>query len=381
MFPIATSLVPPMKCQLNGFWRITPIAGSRRFSATLWVYLDIGTGLRQRSVVSVQTVSGGRCLAREPSGATSGAADETTDSLPEVSVDSAVENEVHGKVDRLQQVKGRQGQIVDVRCFTRRDVLEKVEDLGWNEEQDVHDDDDDQRQRDPIGRLTVVPRRVALHAHAHRPAQGENQMRVAEDENKKRDEDSDGEVEPHVDRFDGLVLHHRSFDGEVNDGTVLTFEAEQCLPEVARNVEESTGDEDDSERRQGKCLSNELFALERIADCEESTERHADRQPRACQNERVDDRRTVDEIDQPEVEVRIAEASGSDIGAWQNGDTYQHIGYSETNKSVVSGLFHALHGVRQTLLTEHEKVEQVAYETKHSYDEHDLCVDDLLNRC
>ena len=101
-------------------------------------------------------------------------------------VDGAVEDEIKREVDRLEEIKNGDSEVVQVGCFAGCHVAEEVQHFGGNEEDDVHDDDDDQRQGDPVGDVAVPAGCACIRPHLGRSTQGEAQVGVAEDQDRER---------------------------------------------------------------------------------------------------------------------------------------------------------------------------------------------------
>ena len=121
-------------------------------------------------------------------------------------------------------------------------------------------------------------------------------------------------------------------------------------------MEERADDEDDDQGHDRKRLPYKLSGLQGVTDRHESTGCHGDSEPAARQDEGVDDRLSVDSVEQPEVVIVIGETSGSQKRVRQDGDADEHVRDSESHEAVMSGLFHAFHGIHEALPAQDEQV-------------------------
>ena len=143
---------------------------------------------------------------------------------------------------------------------------------------------------------------------------------------------------------------------EINDHPVRALERRNGFLQKSGNVEERADEKDDDQGRDGERFPDELSGLEGVTDRHESTGCHGDSEPGARQDERVDDRLSVDSVEQTKVVIVIGETSGFQKHVRQDGDADEHVRHGESHEAVMSGLLHALHGIRQTLPAQDEQV-------------------------
>jgi len=138
-------------------------------------------------------------------------ADDATHHVLEVRVDGRVEDEVDGKVDRLEQVPHRHRDVEDLRfvgCLDSQ-VNEEDQQFGGDKKGDEEDDNDDEGEGDTMSCLFTAyasgpprhglpERKGRLVAREHRRAQRADEVSVAEDEHAQRHDDAENEVRPRV---------------------------------------------------------------------------------------------------------------------------------------------------------------------------------------
>jgi len=284
----------------------------------------------------------------------------------------------------LERIGDGQGEIVGVDVSSVGDghFAHEVHQFGGHDQREVHRHDDDQRQRDAIGRADVTsaarpptahPTSGRLDAHAQRAAQLGDEVDVAEDETHERRQDADHEVGPVVGALDVRVLGQPADVREVEVATLAARNGADPLSsssaltspissrllqtycrysirftavaddrstepsdpirgngadpvaEEARHVGEDADGEDDGERERGEGPADDLAGVQRVANGDVAADGHRDRQPRAGHDERVDERVAVRRVDDAHVVATEAERRGANVGARKHRDTEQRV--------------------------------------------------------
>ena len=188
------------------------------------------------------------------------------DAAPEVRVHDAVQQEVDGEVERLQRVGDRHGRVEFARSirYVNDDLTQKVAQLGRRDEQHVHDDDNDERQRDAVRRLRVgrlsAPGPVVQTSHPDRPAQRVDQVQIAEREGNERHEDGDCEVRPKVGIPELRVPLQVAFVHVEQGAAFLTIDGNETSVPEPWQVADSARDKDEKPSGAGKGCSDYLCA-------------------------------------------------------------------------------------------------------------------------
>ena len=181
-------------------------------------------------------------------------------------VDDAVQQKVDGEVERLQRV-GEGHDRVELSRAVRHahdDITQEVAQLGGRDEQHVHDDDHDERQRDAIRRLRVgllsAPGRVVHTSHPRRLAQRVDQVQIAEREGDERYEDGDGEVGPQEGIPELWMQLQVAIRREEHGAAFLAIDADETIVPEAWQVADDASDEDEEYGSAGERCSDHLGA-------------------------------------------------------------------------------------------------------------------------
>lgn len=208
--------------------------------------------------------------------------------LPEVTIDGAVEREVDGEVERLQDVRHRGDDVTDV---TPRPVrIDVTYDFRRRHEHQQHQNDDDQRQRDAIVTLLVIAHVTATAApEGARLPEFAGQPRVTEDEYQEWDEV--GKNWPNPFDVERQISLHRS----VGDPAYLVYAVsgkaaagrDPQVHEVRQRYDQRTQvRQHDRRRRFGD--GDGVACSERVDDDHIPTDGQHDDQPRARHQEQID---------------------------------------------------------------------------------------------
>ena len=159
--------------------------------------------------------------------------------MPEVGVGGAIEDEVAREVDALQRIDDGDGQVVSVEERARLDQFdEEGGHFCGRDEQHVHEDDDDEDQRDTVGALRAAVRRPVAPATRRRPTQRPDQVTVTEGHDEQRTHDRSAEVEPVVGGAQPAAVCHQGGHDVLHAVALLARHAGGGVRPVSRQVDE-----------------------------------------------------------------------------------------------------------------------------------------------
>ena len=285
-----------------------------------------GQRLSQQSVASRAPLAAGAAAAvRQRRHA---ADEQVAYRVAEVDVERAVEEEVDGEVDRLQRVRDDERDVVG-RVSGGGDDVEQAEQFGRPDEDEEEEDDGDERRREAVADVGGRRRRRRPALERGGAAQRRDQPHVAVGEQDDRRDDADDDAHARVGVDEGGRKEDTMHEADVAElvaRAVARGEACAVLPEEREVEGDGAGDGGrDGDARRGRV--DEAARVERPAHGEVAAGRHDDRQPRAGEDEGVEDALLVEAVPAgPRRRRRPVRHLGADPRARQEDGAQRQVG-------------------------------------------------------